>query len=137
MKNKKTISIAKITYYVIILFIMMFIVSCSKNKESSPQTEKIQNIVRIFMHEPLNYTVMIQKDSLNECKMITFEQPITKVHFIADVPDSSLSWVIVKQDNHRMLRYKELWFHIHNPEDIEGGGWNHGKGGKGETIVIE
>jgi hypothetical protein len=32
---------------------------------------------------------------------------------------------------------QRLDIHIHNLDEIQGGGWNHGKFGRGKTQVIE
>ena len=100
-----------------------------------PILEKEQ-FVRVFMHSPKRYSVFKMDESKklehfvfgSECSFRNFE-------FHCDVPDGEPMWLIkhgTENDWHRKVE-----FHIHSPKEINGGGWDEGKHGHGQTNVIE
>lgn len=103
----------------------------------TPSDEKIENVIRVFMHEPNKFSFMIQTQESSEIRMITLEG---KAEFIADALETEKMWVIARG---RQVHYggyvsvNRLEIHIHSPKDINGAGWDHGKFGSGQTQVIE
>ncbi len=57
---------------------------------------------------------------------------------IVDLSQGSLMWVrYIKNFNFDFNCLQLLEIHISSEKDIEGGGWNHGKFGRGQTSVIK
>lgn len=102
--------------------------------------ERINDVTRILMHERDRYTLIIKKPESLQLLMREFEMGHGVVKIIADVPDGQMMWAAQK-------RYQQfgcgsgccgdLEIHVHSSQDINGGGWNHGKFGRGQTVVIE
>ncbi len=100
-----------------------------------------ENFVRLFYHQKEEYSII----KINEDKSIVFVYfgmydvrnlgPSFKI--ICDVPIGKPMWY----EGHRKPKFfggwKDLELHIHSPTDINGGGWDEGKHGKGQTNVIE
>jgi len=58
------------------------------------------------------------------------------VRLFSDVNRDNKMWALVRgRRGHWNLSYLEI--HLHSVKNIEGTGWDHGKGGKGTTQVIE
>jgi len=80
---------------------------------------EIQNIVRVFLHEPEHYSVM----SLGRSNRLVFHDLAQKHATVyADVPTNGSMWAA----------YSEAWngrceIHISSPADINGAGWHTDK----------
>jgi len=116
-----------------ILFIALlsvcFLAACSYEKE--PVT--VENVKRVFMHEEKHYSFLYASpNNPNELQGFTLREVI-RVKIITDVSPEEDIW----------LKYTEfgssydLELHLHSAEDINGAGWNHGKFGSGQTVVVE
>ncbi len=119
--------------FVLVIYAGIFLAGCSSRQDPD---EMVTGVVRVFMHSPMQYSVMItnfQDD--REVRLRTFDY--CPVKFFADVPRDELMWVLVRKASNTSSYPYSLEFHIHSPKDVEGAGWNHGKGGQGQTIVIE
>lgn len=103
----------------------------------TPVDEKIDNVVRIFMHSPRQFSVLVESGS-NELTLRTLPYLWGEVKIFTDVPRGQKNWVILNGYHSTMNgNHLSLELHIHSPKDVEGGGWDHGKSGKGMTQVIE
>lgn len=102
--------------------------------------EKIDGIVRVFMHEPGRFTLALQKTNSTELEMRTVAS--TNCKFLTDVPTNKTIWAKIEKPHsdytHSDYAYAiRIEFHLHSARDLEGGAWNHGKNGRGQTQVLE
>jgi hypothetical protein len=89
------------------------------------------------MHETYHYSVMLEADQTGINKVI--DLPVGDYTLVSDVPEGNSPWVYIKSTTHAPVgdRSHCIWIHIHNAQNIEGAGWNHGKFGSGNTIPIQ
>lgn len=110
------------------------------NAERLKQENKVENIARIFMHEPGVYSFLIaDKDGILH-PTDNYRYSPEHVKMPSDVPKGKLKWAreyyaLDPRWPQNPTRYLEI--HIHSEKDIEGGGYNHGKFGRGQTSVVE
>ena len=121
-----------------ILGIVLFI-GCEKEIVDPPK--KIENVVRILMHEPNRYTFLYRTtlwQSLGEKTLSSYD-----ISIFEDVLIDQSNWVqysFIRQsswDTPRLINCTEIQIHVHSAQDISGAGWDHGKSGRGSTTVIE
>lgn len=122
------------TVLMIPLAIFSLLIACGA--QSPPKDEKIENVVRIFMYDQYHWSLMVQLPSSNESKLLGLIY-VKEVRFIADVPSERMMWVLIKKNKASFTLADQAFFHVHSPADINGARWNHGKGGHGETVVVE
>ncbi len=66
-----------------------------------------------------------------------------KVRLIADVPEGESMFVLIERGQTRLgevkylLEEKGAEIHIHSAAEINGGGWDYGKRGRGQTVAID
>lgn len=98
--------------------------------------KKIDGVVRVLMHEPRRFTLLIKEGTRSKLTMREFSGDI---EILCDVPVSSNMWA--EASYVRGLGSEELLshliIHVHSQEDVNAGGWNHGKDGSGQTQIIE
>lgn len=96
------------------------------------------NVIRVFMHEPDTYTLMVPDGESAELNSVYLRNYAIRI--IADVPEGNNMWAKAKKYNpggFLSLADKTAEIHIHSPQDINPGAWNHGKYGRGQTTIIE
>lgn len=99
----------------------------------------IHNVVRIMMHEPYRYTFLVKEGESTAIRALTVwitDRDSERVVILADVPADGKMWVVLK-DNNWSGGWGSIEIHIHSEQDINGAGWNHGKGGSGNTEVVK
>lgn len=138
-------------------FALMLIAFASTGCETVKEPElRINNVVRVFMHEPHRYTLLARRPEAQELDAHTFAVSVDHkiadssgnrlatcgVHLRADVEMGAPMWATVE-------RWREvgtttfdciLTIHLHDPQDVEGGGWTEQRGKKtvrGTTQVVE
>jgi hypothetical protein len=100
---------------------------------------EVNGVVRIFMHEPIKYTFFCQNSGATKIEQWTVwlgEKP----QIFTDVPQghaSRVNFMVHKDYPGGPDIYDYFHIHIHSVREIEGGYWNHGKFGRGQTVVIE
>lgn len=120
----------------------VFLQGCSAS-DTLPPDERIDGIVRILMHEPGHYTVLVQNattSAITERRLPTGLERVGEVVYVPDVPSDQLMWLSTHfriSESSCCIRLADIVFHIHEVGDIEGAGWSHGKFGSGRTNVIE
>ncbi len=99
--------------------------------------ETISNIKSIHMHEPGHWSVWVEDPATG----IRTRQDVTAncscrppETYIPDVKGSNSMWAEVTRNRGAM---QKIIFHTRSDTDIEGAGWNHGKFGKGQTVVVK
>jgi len=118
----------------------MFSVGCSES--TKPYEQKIENIERIFMHEPGRYSIFVRTPRTNQChfeKIAGYGGGDVQVFLYTDVKHGNPMWITIKGENfpNGQKYYHTLEFHVRDMESIQGGGWDHGKFGKGTTSVVQ
>lgn len=120
---------------------VLFLHGCF-GEEAPPPDEKVDGVVRILMHEPGHYTVLLQKSAAST---IT-ERQLTvgcggKVTYVPDVASSQPMWLLIHfEKTEGCLGMNEsITFHIHEEGDIGGAGWSHHTRPRrsGQTSVIQ
>ena len=102
--------------------------------------DKIENVVRVFMHEPGNYSFLVEdKKSEKLVLMSYYTYNQEEVDLVTDVPANQKMWATVSWEKRGdgSIFFKEIVIHLHSANDVEGGAWNHGKHGRGTTHVLE
>jgi hypothetical protein len=103
--------------------------------------EHVTHVKRIFMQDPKRFTLLVQ--DVHTRKMQIREMPFFEycgLYATTFVPDVSVGddlWVMVVEKRSGGVSRCTAEMHIHSEGDLEGGGWNHGKRGHGQTTVLE
>jgi hypothetical protein len=111
----------------IILASVVLFTLCGCDKDE--QVEKA-NCVRVFMHQPGYYSVLDE----NFKSIIFSGGPCPVFRIIADVPANMPMWYHGIKNGRD---WKSIEIHIHSPQDINGAGWNGGKGRLENTTIVE
>lgn len=118
----------------------LVLVACSGDTR---EEMRITNVVRVYMHQPCQYTFDIQVPESKEISSRTFYNMCGNmsipVRRIADVPANLPMWVKYTRWNRGCVGTIDQNFeiHLHSVTDINGAGWDHGKGGYGTTTIVE
>jgi hypothetical protein len=121
-----------------VLVALVCVASCSPQRVDTTKDKKIEHVVRVFMREPTKYSIMARVPGTPRLEMLPLESNVSdiycKFNFFADVPAGDEMWVLVHfNDNDNPLSFD---IHLRSENDVEGGGWNHGKLGSGTTQVV-
>lgn len=123
---------------------------CGCDDPIRTEEERINNVVRVLMHERSKYTIVYESED-KELKMITVDSHYSENHnwdnwikIASDVSVTERMWAKITWNVYRgnggrreckLAEYVEI--HIHSAEDLNGAGWNHGKHGSGTTTVVK
>lgn len=111
--------------------------------DCSSQFEQYNHVIRVYKHSPDHYSLDLQsdpKDATREVREVNFFGG--EIKRFEDVPDGNDVWA----KRYRVCRlnargevqaYSISEIHLHSVREISGGGWNRGKGGRGQTAVVE
>ena len=91
-------------------------------------TERINGVVRVFMHRPEEYSVMISNETDLELKLYTYYID-DNFKIFEDAPANGEMWILIKRYKRRAdhdgdnvwIRLAEI--HIHSEKDVNGGEW--------------
>ena len=130
--NFKTTIISTIMVAFIALFIV-FIPGC----KDEVKTWKYPVVAKVFMHNPGEYSFLYEEG--NELKPFSIsDNGILIYKIVTDAEIGSPMWAEVKQIIPTTGRDTyHLTIHIHKPSEINGGGWDNGKFGKGRQVEVE
>lgn len=118
--------------------LIVLLVGCFNKKPNSPD-EEIRDVVRVFMHEPNHFSVLVRANGAKEGTFIDLHW-ISSTQYFFDVPAGQPMWVEKKditQYPNGSATIGRIALHLHSPQDINGAGWDHGKFGRGSTQVVE
>lgn len=110
-------------------------VMCSCTKQEDFTMTTYRGVERILMHEPHRYSFFIE----GQTRVLTVNViSRDEVYVKPDVAPGEKCWIEVGAPwvQNECQRIK-LVIHLHSFKEINGAGWNHGKFGHGETVVIE
>ena len=98
--------------------------------------ERIEGVQRVMMHDTDAYSLMVS-DGAGAARMRKFYADT--VTFVRDVPEDRPMWAEYFTDGGCRAGGSGdmLTIHLHGSAEVEGAGWNHGKGGHGRTDVVE
>lgn len=112
--------------------------------------ERLDNVVRVFMHAPRRYTLYLAQENSPNIAQRTITVPnFTRQHdgqfvggsvrLITDVPANQPMWASAAYERMRSgeIQYTALEIHIHEAQEVNGAGWDHGKSGSSTTTVVE
>lgn len=141
-----------------LLFICSGAVAWIYNESVTPITafkeERVNNIARVFMHNPGQYSILILQDdkSLRLLELTALVPDTTyqvrvynEIQIVMDAPKGEPAFADItyygkKYSEKPTHTSTKTVLHIHSPDDVEGGGWFN-KVGKhtysGQTNVIE
>jgi len=117
-------------------------VACQPREEQeqiSLVTTTVKNVERVLMHEPGNYTFFYTNPKAPN-ELLPLRIPaVIKVNFFQDVPAEENSWLTFTSYGEclSICHAGLLELHLHSAQEINGTGWDHGKFGRGQTIVVE
>jgi len=103
----------------------------------SPWRVRIDYVQRVMMHDTDEYSFMIS-DGSGAARMRKFHA--NTVTFVRDVADDKPMWVEYYSDGRdgcSLGSGDTLTIHLHGAAEVEGAGWDRGKGGQGRVNVIE
>jgi hypothetical protein len=101
------------------------------------RTDKYPKVERIFMHRTGDYSWMVLKGLKLESIHPDFNG-VNKADVFPDVEPGAPMWVEDEIWNNGCgVEVHQVRIHVHSAKEIEGAGWNAGKGGRGQTNVIE
>lgn len=119
-------------------FILVLVFFCGCDSSITKENERTQIVERIFMHEPTKYSFLYFKPSTNELKTATYGIDQEHLKIIPDVKLENKPWFYYAEfKGHNRFGYHILIIHLRNVSDIQGAGWNHGKFGRGQTIIVQ
>ncbi|KKR84153.1 MAG: hypothetical protein UU48_C0014G0001 [Candidatus Uhrbacteria bacterium GW2011_GWF2_41_16] len=128
------------------IFLLGVVVGCGflfvKCVETNPLPDKKVEVDRVFMNEAHQYTFYVASEEGVFFQPVTYDDGYLNrkpVRIFADVPEGEKSWILLKGETSFIdgNRFKIVEIHVHDLKVLEGGGWNHGKFGQGQTIPIE
>ena len=115
----------------------LVMVACSSKTDTVEH--RIDNVVRVYMHEPNWYTFDTQEPESPVVKSITLRTHFDKLVRLTDVPLEKPMWVkyATRENGCNGYMVQAVEIHLHSVRDINGAGWNHSKSGHGQTTVVE
>lgn len=137
-------------------FAIAFAALASLGCEDERQGElRIDNVVRVFMHEPHRYTLFAQQPEAKE--LTTYEFDISRgweyrnshgevlarcdIRLLTDVSQREPMWATSERwGDHPPGNDCRLTIHLHDPSDVEGGSWTQRRNKRtvhGTTHAIE
>lgn len=119
------------------LFLLFSDVMVGTVVHTSLPDEKIDDVVKVFLHEPRHYSFLCKMPDSNELILRDFRNISPRI--FRDVPSNKNMYVELRGiwKNIDGMHYNSVTIHIHAVSGIEGAGWDHGKFGRGQTQVIE
>lgn len=129
----------KIFYILCILGCLILNINSSQANDGRTK----RNCVRVFMHSPGDYSVMVQEgDELVVVHLKDGSPYGVKPKIFKDVSKNKKMYYkvdIIPPSfwGASYTTYSNIEIHVHSEKDINGAGWNRGKFGRGQTEVIE
>jgi hypothetical protein len=94
------------------------------------------------MHEPGSFTLFVASPPgskmLSEL-YISSRYTGTTPQYVVDVPTDQSMWLTYTENSSFWdgVQTSNIVIHLHGVENVNGGGWNHGKSGHGQTEVVQ
>lgn len=99
-------------------------------------TNKYVGVRKVLVHQVGQYSVFVPGEKGG---YVQKELARCKATFFEDVPQEEDMYAEETYYSSTDYRLRETYctFHVHSLKEIGGGGWHHGKFGRGQTNVIE
>lgn len=125
--------------WVALIAFVVFVLSFLSCDSGTLTEERIDNITRVFMHEPTKFSFAVQDNAFAEIRIIEAEKCYGSVRIIPDVPADQKMWakIVWKRRWDRGGDPFSMELHVRSEKSLEGAGWDHGKGGRGATEVFK
>ena len=137
---------------ILVCFLITSLISCATKNDKVEPTH-VSGITRIFMHEPGNFTFLIEHNDskkVGQLRVETYRDHTTIVEDLQENQSVSVEYScglnseelyqcksIPSNFSNWNVGAIKLTIHIHSVKEIDGAGWNHGKFGSGSTTVIQ
>jgi hypothetical protein len=145
------VEMRKLSFAILSLsFLTISFVGCSTKIVKSTV---VSGITRVFMHEPGHFTFIVQNTETKILGQLRVEVYSDQVTMLEDLRDDESVRVEYFCGFHREqpkqckpiptdfsnwnLHASQLTIHLHSAKELDGGGWNHGKFGRGQTVVVQ
>jgi len=118
---------------------LLALCSCEESNKDSGEKSKVtkySHVEKVFVHEPGRYSILVRCEKDKELVPVIFSRYIN-YRLFDDVPFEEPMWAIFTEYTIRSAKTSDLEIHIHSLKDLNGGGWDHGKEGKGTTNTVE
>jgi len=105
---------------------------CRRN----PVPARVDGVVRVFMHDESNYTVMTEDPLSHKLQTEDYWRPT----IIADAPSDRPMWVDQQANPEMPCRVGRAVIHVHSAKEVNGAGWERHMNKsvqRGTTEVIE
>ena len=133
--------------YLILGSFFVATVSCRWGEYYPVPDRKIENISRIFMHKPSQYSIVYGEDNTKTSRILEIDwvNP-DSIKIVTDVAENEKMWAKLKTEEavysefgkpvKKNTRYLEVEFHLHSIKNIDSGEWVERRS-RGSTRVIE
>jgi len=115
--------------------IASFIVFC--NIPTKYHEETVANIEQVFMHESGTYSFRIRTSANVTVDSQEYHIFVGKTAEFHDVTEGNLGWAKIYYTGCCSTSGYKMELHLPTPSNIQGAGWNHGKFGEGQTVVVK
>ena len=133
--------------YLIIGSFIVASVSCRWGEYYSVPDIKIENISRIFMHKPSQYSIVYDRDGVGVSRLLEiYWIDSGSIKIVSDVAENEKMWATLKAEEaiysefrkqvKKDTRYLEMELHVHSVKNIEGGECIERRS-RGSTRIIE
>ncbi len=122
--------------YMLAIMLCLCLIMSSCDDGRKPIYTRYSNVARVFYHARTDYSFLVLDEKTRELinPVATLNTSI-EGHVYADLAADEPMWAEVSDFipgvGHRIN------IHIHSVAHVSGGGWNRGKGGRGQTSIIE
>lgn len=143
MKRIKDVLFVVMPILFLIVMVAAGIYITDKAEYTHSEDMRLHGVSRVLMHEPGRYTILVEVPENKKVNEYYFSRGSTcQKNFpeiFHDVPTDQAMWIQYRKwTNGRDQTCTELVaIHVHSGAEINGGGWNHGKFGRGQTTVVE
>jgi hypothetical protein len=101
-----------------------------------------EDIVRVLCHKPDQFSVFVMDSDKSLRQEVfyqsTFHNPRQLAKIICDAPIGKSMWYEgFRSTSWGSTAWEWVEIHIHSGSDINGGGWDEGKFGTGQTTVVK
>jgi hypothetical protein len=125
--------VKKILLHPALFALLLF--GCSAERTKVVRYDRIE---RVFMQDGGTYTLYVRVPGKRQVKTVTLYSGHNGEHNVFDdVPPGEPMWAETHGYSGGCNDVDGFEIHVHALQEVEGGGWNHGKGGHGQTSVIE
>lgn len=114
------------------------LVFCFFACDAGPAVRKHVHIERVFMSSPNTYYAYV-RGSDGAIDTVSLASGYSRPRIIDDVPAGQPIWAVEHLTTSGCVHGvpESVEIHVHSLKDIDGGAWNHGKGGHGQVELVE